>query len=110
MDVIKQNKKMIMLIVAAFLAGFLARDIGSSNSIVNASEHTPNLPAEMFAKGTLLRIHTSPGISSGEVLDAYDTWIKIKEENDRYAYWFDTRVVSARYFVVPAEKVSDKTQ
>ena len=110
MNLIQQNKKTIMLIAAAFLAGFLVRDIGSSNSIVNASDHIPNLPAEMFAKGTILRIHTSPGISTGQVVDAYDTWIKIKEENDRYAYWFDTHVVSARYFIVPTEKFPDQTQ
>ncbi|MCC6797846.1 MAG: hypothetical protein IT366_22215 [Candidatus Hydrogenedentes bacterium] len=104
MNVVKQNKKMILLIAAAFLAGFIARDIGSSNSIVNASDHIPNLPAEIFAKGALLRISTSEGISTGQVLDAYDTWIKIKEENDRYAYWLDTSAVSARYSVISPEK------
>ena len=101
---------MILLIAAAFLAGFIARDIGSSNSIVNASDHIPKLPAEIFAKGALLRISTADGLSTGQVVDAYDTWLKIKEENERYAYWLDTRVIHARYTVINAQNDAGQTK
>jgi len=99
----RQHKTTAALIIAAFLAGFFLRGITASENIVNASDHIPNLPQEMFAKGALLRISTSEGISTGQVLDAYDTWIKIKEENERYAYWLDTSVIHARYTVISAE-------